>query len=290
VKFLPNPGTGVANLFTNGSLYRYNSLQIELRKRFSNGLNFLTNYSLQKNLTNGVGTSQNMVEPFLDNKQPRLEYARADYDQAHIWNFSNIYELPFGRGKALFSDINPVANHLVGGWTITSIVRLASGAPVTITDARGTLNRAGRSGRQTPVTTLSRDQLKQLVKFSENSRGIYMLNPSIVNSATGRASEGYGTTPFVGQVFFSVAPGETGSMGRAIINGPYYYNIDFSLLKNINFTESMRLQLRAEAFNLLNSVCFNLGQFQDIASTSFGRSTSTVFAARVMQFGLRFEF
>ncbi len=291
VNFLPNSGTGVANLFKNGSKYRYNSLQTELRKRFSDGLFFLFNYSFQKNLTDGIGTSQTMVEPLLDNRQPQLEYMRADYDQTHVFNFSNMYDLPFGRNRKLLSGISPVLNHMVGGWSLNTIVRVATGAPITITDARGTLNRAGRSGRQTPNTSLTKSQIKDLLGLYETSRGIYFINPSVVNSSTGRASEGYGTTPFSGQVFFSVDPGTTGKMERAILNGPWYYNFDLSLAKTIRFGESEKrsLQIRAEAFNVLNSTCFIPGQTQDIGSTSFGRVTSA-FAARVMQLGVRFEF
>jgi hypothetical protein len=290
VRFLPNPGTGVANLFTNGTWYNYNALQLELRKRLSSGLYFVSNYTFQKNLTNGIGTSQTLVEPFLDNKQPQLEKTRADYDQTQVFNLSSIYELPFGRNRRFLGSANSVVNHLIGGWSVNSVVRAASGAPITITDARGTLNRTGRSARQTPNTTLSNVDLQKLVGFYENSRGIYMLNPAVVNSTTGRASEGYGTTPFSGQVFFNAEPGATGSLARGAINGPSNFNIDLSLLKNIQVTERVRLQIRGEAFNLLNNVNFHLTQTQDIGSVNFGRSTSTAVAARVVQFGGRLEF
>ncbi len=57
VRLLANPGTGVANLFTNGGYYNYNSLQVELRSRLSQGLYLQGNYTFSKNLTNAVGTS-----------------------------------------------------------------------------------------------------------------------------------------------------------------------------------------------------------------------------------------
>jgi len=290
VKFLPNPGTGVANLFSNGSFYNYNALQLELRKRLSSGLYFVGNYTFQKNLTNGIGTSQQLVEPFLDNKTPQLEKTRADYDQTQVFNLSSIYELPFGRNRRFLSGTRSAVNHIIGGWSVNSIVRAASGAPITITDARGTLNRAGRSGRQTPNTALTSSELQKLVGFAENSRGIYMINPFVVNPTTGRASEGFGNTPFAGQVFFNANPGTTGTLARGLINGPSNFTIDMSLLKNTQITEGVRLQIRAEAFNLLNNVNFHLAQTQDIGSVNFGRSTSTAVAARVVQFGARLEF
>src|SRR4029078_9236661 len=122
VKFLPNAGTGVANLFTNGAKYRYNSLQMKSRRRFSNGLSLQTNYTFQKTLSNGIGTSQQLVEPFLDNGRPELEYARADFDSTHNFKLNGIYELPVGKGRRFFSGANRVIDGFIGGWQISPIV------------------------------------------------------------------------------------------------------------------------------------------------------------------------
>src|SRR4030095_3693715 len=96
------PGTGVANLFTNGANYRYNSLQIEFRRRFTKGLSLQTNYTFQKTVTHGMRTSQGLVEPFLDNARRELEYSRADFDQTHNIKLNSVYELPFRNGRTFF--------------------------------------------------------------------------------------------------------------------------------------------------------------------------------------------
>jgi hypothetical protein len=83
INFVPNPATGVVDLLTNGARYNYNSLQVELRRRFAQGLFFQVNYTLSKNLTNAVGTSQAQFDPFLDINNQELDYARADTDQSH---------------------------------------------------------------------------------------------------------------------------------------------------------------------------------------------------------------
>ena len=296
VNLLPNPGTGVANLFQNGGFYTYHALQAEVRRRFANGLYFQANYTFSKNLTDAIGTSQQLVEPFLDINNKDLDRQRADYDLTHVFNFNGIYELPFGRGKRFFSGSNGLVNHLLGGWQINSIVSLTSGSPITFTDTRGTLNRAGRSARQTPNSSLSVDEIQGLVGFYDTPCGLFYINPAVLNLNTttcvgsGRASEGFGTTPFAGQVFFNVAPGRTGNLQRSIVNGPNYFNLDASLIKNIYFKESMKVQLRMEAFNALNNVnFFPAGQVLDITSTNFGRLTQTT-GARVLQFAARFEF
>ncbi len=296
VKFLANPNTGVANLFTNGAKYNYNSLQAEFRRRFTKGLYLQANYTFQKTLTNGIGTSQTLVEPFLDNARPELEYSRADYDSAHNFKLNGIYELPFGHGRRFLSGANRVADAILGGWQISPIVTVSSGAPISLFDPRGTFNRAGRSGRQTALTSLNKEQVKDLLGVYKleagNAQGltpgIYYINPKVINT-TGRAAEGFGTTAFTGQVFFNNAPGQTSSLERAFLDGPWYFNIDATLAKSFRITESVRFQLRLEAFNALNKTNFFFGQGQNINSTTFGRVTSA-FAPRIVQIGGRLDF
>lgn len=288
VKFLANPASGVVNLLTNGTWYQYNSVQTEVRRRFSQGLYFQANYTFSKNLTDGVGTSQTLVEPFLDNLNPQLDRSRADFDQTHVFNFNGAYQLPFGRGKR-FLNSGSLVDKVFGGWEVSGLATWGTGAPITITDARGTLNRAGRSGRQTANTNLNASELRSLIGIFEKDGRIYWINPSVI-APSGRASEGFGSTPFAGQVFFPNNPGQTGSLGRAIFDGPNYFNANIALLKNIRFGERTRLQLRAEAFNVFNNVnLFNNTQFADISSTTFGQITSAG-AAREMQFAFRLEF
>ena len=69
-----------------------------------------------------------------------------------------------------------------------------------------------------------------------------------------------------------------------------YFNWDASLSKGFKFGESMRLQLRMEAFNVLNHQVPNYSADLNINSNNFGKSTSTFNGARVMQFGVRFDF
>jgi hypothetical protein len=298
--FRPNPNGGVISVLTNGAIYRYNSLQVEVRKRFSNGLLFQSNYTFQKTLTTASGTDQFKFNVNLDNNHPEWEYQRADYDQTHVFNFNGIYELPFGNGKRWLNQGGWV-NRVFGGFQMTSIATIATGPPITFVDVRGTWNRASQSGRQTPQTNLSKSQLKDLVGIFKTNCGVYYINPSVVNlnqqtcTGTGRATEGLGTTPFQGQVFFNNGPGQTGTLERAFINGPLYFNWDFGMIKNVQVTETTRLQFRVEAFNVLNRTNFFVGtqsgtnSIFDVNSTTFGRIGGT-FAPRIVQLVGRFEF
>ncbi len=288
INFLPNPGTGIIDYFVNDGKYNYNSVQFEVRRRFANGLYFQGNYTFSKNLTNAIGTSQALLEPYLDNNNKQWDEQRADFDQTHVFNFNGIYQLPFGKGK-MFLNQGGWVDKIFGGFEVSGLVQWNSGAPITFVDTRGTYNRAGRSARQTAFSNLTNDQIRSLVGIFEQNGRIYWINPSVIN-AQGQASGGFGSATFSGQSFFNVNPGQTGNIGRALIDGPGYFNINAALLKSIRFGETMRIQLRMEAFNMLNNV--NLvqnTQFANINSTSFGQITGE-FGPRQIQFAARFEF
>ena len=314
--FLPNPNTGVVDFLTNAGKLRYHSFQSELRRRFAQGLQFQVNYTFQRAYTNTGGVGQTNFEPVLDIQNPQIEYQIADYNAEHVFNFNGIYELPFGRGKRFFNE-GGVANAVLGGWQFTSIIQAATGAPITITDPRGTLNRAGRSTRQTPQSSLTNEQIRDLIGIYRTPCGVFWIDPSVLNinqanlaagnctalsagTTGGFGARPFGSTPASNQVFFPNAPGQTGSIGRNIANGPLYVNWDASIIKNIpldRIREGMRFQIRGEAFNVLNRANFFIGNLSgtasgasfNINSTNFGRIPTT-FPPRIVQFVGRLEF
>jgi hypothetical protein len=83
---------------------------------------------------------------------------------------------------------------------------------------------------------LSNDQIEDLIGIFRTPDGVFFINPSVINPATGRASEGFGTTPFAGQVFFNAAPGQTGTLERNFLNGPLFVGWDAGLIKNFRIT------------------------------------------------------
>lgn len=304
VQFKRNPFAGPVDYLTNGGKLRYNALQVEVRRRFTQGFSMQANYTFAKALTDVPEEDQNRFDPFLDIENQRLEYSRADFDRTHAFNFNAIYELPFGRGRA-FLDRGGWVDALFGGYQLSSIIQISSGPPVSILDPRGTLNRTGRSGRQTAFTTLSKEQIKDLIGIFRTPNGVYFINPSVIapdGTATGGNVNATPANPaFPGQVFFNVQPGQTGNLERAFLNGPAFFTVDLGLSKRFQFSERVGLQLRAEAFNVFNRANFLFGtgtpdgapgEFSgifNINNTSFGRITNT-YSPRILQFGARFEF
>jgi hypothetical protein len=305
-----------AGVLTNVGKYRYDALQAEVRRRFSNGLSFQANYAFAKVLTDIPTDDQNRYSFFQDQDNPGLNYGRADYDRTHTFNFNAVYELPFGKGKKFLNQGGWV-NAVFGGFQISSIVQISSGYPVTILDPRSTASTTFKASRQPASTTLSREELKNITGIFDTPNGRFFIDPKVLlatasNGVTSqrvdltqplpagftlvsvRAASPINQAPFEGQVFFFNKTGETGNIPRNLLNGTPYYNWDAGISKNFRITETSRLQIRAEVFNVLNSrVPFfgaqNSGENFDISSTNFGRSTA-YYPPRIIQFGIRYDF
>ncbi|QQS40832.1 MAG: TonB-dependent receptor [Acidobacteriota bacterium] len=293
--FRRNQNAGVVDLLSNFGKYRYDAFQFEVRKRLTDGLQFQANYTYGKVLTDIQSDGQARFDPLIDNDQPEIEYARADYDRTHTINFNAIYDLPFGQGRP-FLNQGGVVDKIFGGWQITSIINISSGTPISIKDINGTLNRTGRSNRQTANSSLSVDQIRNLLGIRFVNGTIYYIDPSVIGpdgSATNGNVEGT-ITDFPGQVFFRAQPGTTGRLARNLISGPWYYNWDAGIIKNIRFGENINLQFRAEAFNVLNKTNFFIGENSgifDVDSTTFGQvSAGSNYGPRIMQFAFRLDF
>jgi hypothetical protein len=314
VQILPNPNMGILDLLGNLGESNYNALQVELRRRFSQGLFLQANYTFQKTLDNispgnpGINSeNQTRVAAFLDNQNQHLDYGRADYDQTHIFNFNAVYDLPFGRGKHFFGNTNGALDRLVGGWQLGGILRINTGTPLTIVDPRGTLNRVGRSANQTALTNLTNDQISNLIGIFQQNGIVYYINPSVINS-DGRGAAAFGQPAFSGEAFFDNGPGQFGTLARSTINGPLFSQLDMSLTKNIKLSERMRFQIRADAFNVLNHTNFLAGVLTpgltlggtsnaifNVNSPTFGQITqaNTIGGSglnRIIQVAGRFEF
>ncbi len=287
--FFQNPNALAGDMLTNYSSSSYNSLQLVARRRTRSGLSMEANYTFSKVLSDGDGDLQARFQAFLDFNNPALERSRANFDLNHMIKADGVYELPLGEGHTL--SFSPVVNRIVGGWRIGSTMVWQSGAPFSILSGRGTLNREARSYYNTAVTWLNQSGLGDVVKFQMTGDGPMIVAPSAINPAngTGIGTEIPGDAPFAGQVFFNPDAGTLGTLQRRYFSGPWTFNIDMSLMKDVKIRERQNLELRMEAFNALNHATFWSGD-QFINSTTFGLITSTFYGSRILQFGLRFKF
>ena len=286
VGFRRNRNALVTDMLTNFSNSSYHALQTEVRRRAAEGLVFQANYSFSKVLTDSSGT-QVRFDPFLDIAQPDLERARAEFDLNHVFNLNFVYELPFGPDRRWNKSR---LEKLIGGWTISSIFTWQSGAPVSILSGRGTINRVGR-GENTAVSNLTREQLDEIVGFRMTADGPFFIAESAINPLDRRAvaPDSAEREPFPGQVFFHPDPGEAGTLQRRLFSGPSALALDFALNKTTRLTESQSVRFGARFSNFLNHPTFLSGDhFLD--ATQFGRVTSSLTGARVIELHLRYSF
>ncbi len=235
----PNLGDGTAvGPWANSS---YNSLQTTLERRFSSGLSILAAWTWSHSIDDSSGTGSETVQtPY----NLALNRGNSSFDLRHNVVLSWTYELPFGKGKMFLRDARGPLQLIAGGWQLNSIDSFQSGTPFTVTMQSSTLN-AG-SGVQWP-----------------NRIGSGTLSNPTIN-------QWFDPTAFA-------APGNYnyGNAGRNILTGPRTTQFDLSAFKSVSFSpdKAMRLQFRAEVFNLLNTPQFNNPNAQ-IGSLSVGTITS----------------
>jgi hypothetical protein len=249
-------------------------MQAELRRRFSQGLYFQANYTYSKAFSDNEGSQTNFA-PLLDNAIGGVvEKRRISDDITHVFKANAIYELPFGPGKP-FLNYDGIAGKILGGWSIGGLGRYQSGSPISIVSGRGTLNRGARSGANTVNTNLT-------VQDIQGNTGVFF------DPVTGQPR--LFPVGFV-ENFTNPTAGTLGNLQLTPVSGPNLLFVDASLIKRTYFTETINVEFRVEAFNVLNKTNFNVGQTQNInaAGTSFGNITSA-FAPRILQLAAKFNF
>ena len=289
--FLPNPGIYVADLIHNGGFSNYNSLQFDLRRRLQAGIIGQINYTFANTRSNSSGTSELRFEPFLDNARPELNEGRSEYHVTHVMNANLIAELPFGQGKRWLNH-GGVRDLLAGGWQASTVVHWQSGAPISILAKRGTFNRTARSFAQTARTSLSMKELKKLLGVREVDGNVYWIDPKVIDPNTGRAVGAdnlANAAGFAGQVFFNPMAGEVGTLPILAFDGPPQFVVDLSASKRVRVWKSAGLQIRADLFNVFDTVNFFVVD-DDINSTTFGRINDTTTGARLLQLVVKLDF
>lgn len=290
--FLQNPAIYAVDSIINGGYNNYNSMQLELRRQFRGGFFGQVNYTLADTKTNSTGTGQNRFEAFMDNNRPELNEGRSVFHISHVLNANAIYELPFGSGRRWLSG-DGLSNVLVGGWQISGILALQSGEPFSIISGRGTFNRVFRSGFNTALSDLSASEIQKMIGvFKQPDGRIFWIDPKVINPTTGRgvgADNLDNSAGFAGQVFFNPGVGEVGNLPIMAFDGPRSFRLDLALSKRTRIAGRYNFELKGEAFNVTNSVSFNMGN-TNINESDFGQITGVVVGSRVVQLSARFDF
>ncbi len=265
---------------------RYDSLQIKAEtKSARHGIYALLGYTWARNfdsgLTDGLSTNVGAIFWPLPGTQ-KLDWGLSQLNLNDTFTASILYDLPFGKGKRFGNNWGGAANALLGRWQVNLIERAESGFPLFVVDSANT----GPTFGAAPAAGNTGQYLNYNF-FSFN-------RPDLVGDPNGPHCKP--NTEFNTCAFAHAPAGELGTAPRAPVYGPRFVNTDFSIMKDLPFRESMKLQFRAEFFNLLNHPQFfmsgigDLGE-QDINTIStFGIVNQQLNNPRLIQFALRLNF
>ncbi len=237
----------------------YHSLQVSATRRFTGSSQVNVAYTWAKNLTNNQTDRSTAPQDSYDIKS---EWGRASLDRRHVLTVNYVYELPF------FRDQKGFVGKVLGGWQASGIATFQSGLPFTVTtsswDAAGLGNSPALIAGNRPTLLCNPNEGGAQTQQQWFNTACFAPNPTVNSGIT--------NVP--------------GSSGRGIVFGPPTNRVDFTLSKNIRFSEHMRLQLRGEAFNIFNWTNFR-SLSTNVTSSTFGQVISTR-DPRTLQFGAKF--
>jgi hypothetical protein len=283
-----NPAVANTTSWVSQGTGNYNALTADLRRSFRNGVQFRANYTWSKNLDNGSAwnTSVSANTPAFVSypNNPSLDYGPAATDVRNIAAINGTYDLPFGKGRLLAANAGAGLDRLVSGWTLSTIVSLQTGLPFS---PQLGYNPTGSGDTRNPVRP--------------------DVNPNFRGSVYTKGSTAQRVAQFFNpNAFLAPAYGTVGNLGRDTLTGPGFSDWDMSLLKSTTISERLRVQFRAEAFNLLNhtnlstpnEAVFSAGPTQGTAATqaaavALSPTAGVVTAAatsRQLQFGVKVLF
>jgi hypothetical protein len=265
-----NPQLGSAGIFFTSGINNFNGGFVDLNRRFQNGLALRTNYTYGRSLDNSSAITGSQaggqIGVIMDTDDRKRDYGLSAFDVRHRFSLSGMYELPLGKGKPFLSGVQGVADKLVSGWQLNTIVNLQSGFPFTPT-----------------------------LGFNQSRDGDTNL-PDRPNMAPGRTLQDvYLRTPehWVDATAFALPPAGTyGNVGRNVLIGPSLKTVDLSMFKTTRLTERSTLQFRAEAFNVLNRANFGIPSLVMLTpsgapASSAAAITTTATTSRQIQLGLK---
>lgn len=270
-------------------LSNYHGAAFSLRQRFKNSFLVDLNYTLAKSMDTGSTLeSQRVLSGVIRNPiNPDLEYSISNFDIRHNFNANWLLELPFGKERKFFGGINSVADALIGGWQLTGIMRINSGAPI-----------------GTPRDT------QWATNWQTQSDGVRVRDIETSTSANVNGRPNAFSDPLAAyNSFRNARAGEVGDRNLSTLRFPRYFTLDAGLSKSFRmpYSDGHALQFRWEVFNVTNTQPFGVFAIgalslepEPFAATAtpanFGRYSGSQTPVgeprpgRVMQFALRYSF
>jgi len=292
-----DPLQGSRLIRTNGGSSSYHAGQLNVSRRYSSGVLFNVAYTRSKFLDNGsdifstAGNNlpQNTAVPSMFGGLT-IDKSVSLYDRPNRLSVTSVYDLPFMRSQQGF------VGHILGGWQLSGVYTLESGAPISISNGVDADGIGGNFDR--PNYNPSGTPGVRAVPTATSATGY--INPD-TGAAISASSAMYIGLPACSSTVFACP---TGNLGRFTARTPRLNNLDADLTKIINLTERMHLEFRAEFFNIFNhrqygirsASPFDLGTMTigaNVTNTLANQFLNPIYAdggARVMRYQLKFVF
>ncbi len=301
--FLVNPNL-LADpfLIDNGNQTWYDALQIELKRRLSDGLLIQANYTFSKAQTNYYASSTSVFKNYVSLHDISLDKSLSPFDITHSFKTNFIYELPVGRGQRFLGNTNRWLNGALGGWGFNGSIRVQSGNPVNFGNVQ--------------LVGMDRKELQSLIEVRKGPTAVFYLPEDVITNtakafavtyATGTNQPIYTNGAPTGRYLAPAGFGNciqpyAGKCGIAnlVVKGPRFVRPDLSLVKKFHFSERNNLELRGEFLNAFNAPNFLIGNAANDLSgaplsgliTNAYQDTSTTNdpGGRLVQIVLRWSF
>ncbi len=261
---LANPALANTTTWWSNGNSSYNALQLDVTRHFHSGLQFRAVYTFAKSLDDGTAWNSsvgaNAPGFVMYPANPRIDWGLSTYNVRQSAVLNGTYALPVAK------NAHGLVRALAAGWTAGGIATLQSGLPFT---PQLGYNPANDGDSRNPV------------------------RPSWNPAFSGPVILGGPNKYFNPAAFAVPPPGTYGNVGRDTLIGPGIATLDLSAMKNAALSEKLRLQFRAEFFNLLNRANFGTPNTVVYTSATSGISptagviTSTSTTSRQIQFGLK---
>ena len=240
----------------------YHAMVLKVDRRFSKGLTGQWNYVFSKLMTDSDTYFANSATPAMDQYNRRLEKSIGQFDQTHAIKLATLYDFPFGKGRRWIQG--GFLDQVIGGWRVAFMQIYQSGTPIALT-------------RNNPLPIFNGITRPQIDSY-DNWRGPIAgdkFDPNVDKFLQPKT-------------FFPVQPNTFGNATRynPKVRAFWDMNENVSLAKTFAVKERLRIDLRGEAFNLLNRTVFGTGS-TNLDSATFGLVTNQVNSPRQMQVALK---
>jgi hypothetical protein len=281
--FQVNPyaaGQGIFEM-TNNGYSNYNALQADFRQKLNHGMQFDANYTWSHSLENNVqgstapgyyggggnsaggnGYAGNSAPGYYTLRNKHLNYFPSSFDIRQVFHLSGSYDLPFGHGQPLFAG-NRIANVVIGGWTVGTILTRETGDPHLFLGGTSTVNQSD-SGITLNGVTVSQLQKQISVRPGPAGSGLKTLFDPKYISAAGQANTQYISPNF-----------NAGQFGTLMwLHDPKWINTDMAVTKMVPLPREMNVTLQGAFLNAFNHVAWS-GMDTGVQDYTFGTTSNT---------------